>query len=136
MSCIDAQFELCAYTLVQPRPPFIHQLAVDAYAVQHLEEGRSPISILFGLMGLFMVVEQGATGLEVQQAHQRKAKDPGRANWPKPTVQRHSFPMNVGHVLSAAPGPIRDHAIHRWVESTWQALPEAHEVIRHFCLSR
>ncbi|MBS1718242.1 MAG: hypothetical protein JSS72_10980 [Armatimonadetes bacterium] len=132
-TCLEARNELFLYTLAQPRPPFIHQLAVDAYSAQHLRENATPITKLFPLMGLFMVCEQGATGLEVQMAHKRKAGDVDRKNWPNPPIHPSPFLMNVGDVLRETEGLDRDRAIHKWVVSTWASYAYIHDIIRAFC---
>ncbi|MBI1333470.1 MAG: hypothetical protein GC165_11395 [Armatimonadetes bacterium] len=129
-SCQEVFAELSFYTLAQPRPPFIHQLAVDAYAAQHLDDSMSPIQRLFGLMGLCLVCEHGATGYDVQMAHMAKSKDTKRADWPLLEVRHLSFPTNIGDVLAADD---RDAAIRQWVETTWAAYEYAHPLIRQFC---
>lgn len=67
--CQAAFDRLAAWTLTQPRPPFIHQLAVHAYAAQHVTLPISRIGDLLALMSLYMVSEQVETGLEIQMDH-------------------------------------------------------------------
>ena len=66
-TCLEMRDELFHYTLTHGGKEFIHQHAVDAYAAQHIRP--KPISLAGALIGLFLFVERGFTGREVQQAH-------------------------------------------------------------------
>ncbi len=131
-TCEDAIHELYSITLTLPRPPFVHQLAVDAYSAQHLGGQMSPVTKLFPLMGLFMVCEQGANGLDVQQAHMNKSKEADREDWPTIELLPVRFDLNVGHVLEAIEDNLES-AIRDWVESTMYALRAHEHEIRQFC---
>lgn len=63
--------QLAFYTLAHPDPAFIHQLLVDAYGAQHADETTKPIAVLFSLIGLYLHLEKGYTGKQVQRAHMR-----------------------------------------------------------------
>ena len=128
-SCDEARDELFAITWTLPRPPFIHQLATDAYSAQHLRSEMSPVSKLFPLMGLYMASELGASGLEIQLAHMHKSTDFDRKNWPNLEVRPNSFQMNVGHVLQREP----DEAIQEWVRLTWESFASVHKSVCQFC---
>jgi hypothetical protein len=66
----QAYHELCACTLQHPDPQFfIHQFLVDAYAAQTADEQTKPIELVFALAGLYLHIEKGFTGREVQRAH-------------------------------------------------------------------
>jgi hypothetical protein len=51
-----------------------NQLAVDAYAAQHASRGVGgdvpPISVAYALVGLYLALDRGVSGLEVRAAHQ------------------------------------------------------------------
>ncbi len=49
--------ELCFYTMNLGDPSFIHQHAVDAYAVQEADESSKAIAVVFGLAGLYLYLE-------------------------------------------------------------------------------
>jgi hypothetical protein len=109
--------ELCFYTLGHGDPGFIHQLAVDAYTAQHAHEGTKTIAIVFALIGLYLHVEQGFTGKQVQRAHMQLARR--RREWARPELPSGMAPLRVGDVVRAAPGQERDAMIQRWCEAVW-----------------
>jgi len=111
--------ELSFYTLAQPRPPFIHQLAIDAFTAQRADESTRPMAVIFALLGLYLHVEYNFTGLQVQEAHMRLARVP--RSWPSLPLPRSRGSVEVAHVLAAEPGPARDAMIHAWCESVWRA---------------
>src|SRR5262249_34900967 len=61
--------ELCYYTLAHGDPSFIHQHVVDAFAAQNSGEHDKPIRLTFALVGLYLHVERGLSGRQVQRAH-------------------------------------------------------------------
>jgi len=126
--------ELSYYTLTHPSPAFLHQLAVDAHTAQTADESSKTIAIFFALMGLYLVVERGWTGRQVQLAHMRLA--PRKSQLPRPLLPADRGTMTVTDVLAAAPGEVRDRAIHAWCESVWQAFctgaPTTREVVAGF----
>jgi hypothetical protein len=50
-------------------PAFIQQHCVDAYGAQHSGGETKSITTAFSLVGLYLFLEHGYTGREVQQAH-------------------------------------------------------------------
>ncbi|MGB6130870.1 MAG: DUF5946 family protein [Acidobacteriaceae bacterium] len=119
--------ELSFYTLAQPRPPFIHQLAIDAFTAQRADESTKPMAVIFALLGLYLHVEHNFTGLQVQEAHMRLARVP--RSWPGLPLPRSRGMIEVSDVLAAEPGPARDAMIHAWCESVWQAWSESRQAI-------
>jgi shikimate kinase len=113
----DLYNELAYYTLAHPDPVFIHQLVVDAYAAQNADESTKPISIVFALIGLYLHLEKGFTGRQVQRAHMQLAKWPN--TWVKPPLPRGRGEIRIQNVLAAEPGPTRDAMIERWCASVW-----------------
>lgn len=121
--------ELCFYTLSHPDPAFIHQHVVDAWAAQQADESTKPITLAFALVGLYLYVEKGFTGHQVQQTHVRLAWK--RRQWPRfaPPSERGS--VRVADVVAAPPGRERDGMIRRWCESVWDAYAAVHgDVVR------
>src|SRR3954464_9787599 len=102
--------ELTLYTLLKRDPEFIHQEVVDAWAAQTADENSKPIKIAFALIGLYLYLEKGCTGREVQLAHMRLAKD-GRKEWPYFKLPEHRGSITAADVLRAPAGPERDAAI-------------------------
>lgn len=115
----DALHQLSFYSLAHGDPSFIHQLVVDTFAVQHAEESSKPISTVFALIGLYLHVEHGFTGKQVQRAHMRMARR--RQVWHAPELPAARGELSVHDVLAAPAGPQRDALIERWCASTWAA---------------
>jgi hypothetical protein len=72
--CWQVFLDLQCYTVSKQDPGFIHQHVVDAYAAQHAGGLTRPIAVAFGLIGLYLALEKGYTGREVQKAHMKIAK--------------------------------------------------------------
>jgi len=115
----DLFHELSAYTLELRDPEFIHQRIVDAYAVQHAAPDSKPISIVFGLIGLYLYLERNFTGRQVQRAHMQLARR--RRNWVAPPIPEQHAGIGVAEVVAAPPGPERIAMIRRWCEAVWLA---------------
>lgn len=119
---------LLCYTWAHPDPAFIHQLAVDAYALQHATPATKPIGVAFPLIGLYLHIEKGFNGKEVQRAHVRLGKQ--RKQWPRFAMPEDRGSVTLGDVLRAAPGPDRDQTIEKWCRSAWEAWCDSHEQVR------
>jgi len=111
--------ELCAYTLTHGDAAFIHQHVVDAWAAQRAHAGSKPIGVFFALVGLYLHVERGFTGREVQLAHMALARRP--EPWPVAVLPLASWPMTAVDVMAAPAGPDRDAKISAWAASVWAA---------------
>ena len=116
----DAYDELCCYTLAHGDPAFIHQHVVDAWAVQHADVHTKPIAITFGLIGLYLHVEQRWSGRRVQRAHMDLAR--GKHAWPSFALPRDRGAVTARTVMDAPAGPERDAAIDAWCETVWLAF--------------
>ena len=124
--------ELCFYTLSHGDPAFIHQYAVDAFAAQHASAESKPVSITFALIGLYLHLEHGYTGREVQLAHMHLARPP-RRQWPRLPPPQQRGDMRVGDILAAAPGTERDRALDEWCRSVWETWQHARGEIIQLC---
>ena len=78
--CWQVFSDLSCYTVAKGDAVFIHQHAVDAYEAQHAGGKSRPITAVFGLVGLYLALEKGYTGKEVQRTHMRIAKI--QKDWP------------------------------------------------------
>jgi hypothetical protein len=56
-------------TYTMGRPGFILQHVVDAFAVQTAKDNSRPISVVFGLVGLYPHVERQFSGRQAQKTH-------------------------------------------------------------------
>lgn len=123
----DLYNQLAFYTLSHPDPSFIHQLVVDAYGAQHADESIKPIALVFSLIGLYLHLEKGYTGKQVQRAHMQLAKWPN--TWPKLPLASRRGNVQIEHVLAAPPGPARDAVIEQWCASVWESWSESRPAI-------
>lgn len=123
MSTDDQYNQLAYYTLAHPDPAFLHQLVVDAHTAQKAGEETKPIAIVFALIGLYLHLEKGYTGRQVQRAHMQLAKWPN--TWVKPPLPAERGAIRISHVLATEPGPARDAIIERWCGSVWESWLES-----------
>jgi hypothetical protein len=112
--------ELCCYTLSLRDPSFIHQHAVDAFAAQNATESDRPIRLTFALVGLYLHVEKGFTGKQVQRSHMRLGRS--RRSWPKFRIPDDRGSITEFDVMQAPAGALRDQMIHQWCFSVWNAF--------------
>ena len=116
--------ELSAYTLTRGDADFIHQHVVDAFAAQHATTRSKAIGVAFGLIGLYLHLEGGYTGREVQAAHIRLARK--RKQWPAFVPPSDTGELTVMDVMRSPPGAERDQAIGDWCRSVWAAWHDSH----------
>ena len=122
----DLYNELAFYTLAHVDPAFIHQNVVDAFAAQTAGETTKPITIVFALIGLYLYVEKGYTGKQVQRAHMQLAKF--RRQWFMPALPLDRGAIRIQDVLAAAPGasPHGSHGVQAASKSsTWPKASSA-----------
>ncbi len=123
----DLYNELCCYTLNHAGALFVHQHVVDAFAAQHADDQTKPITLTFALVGLYLHVEKGFSGKEVQRAHMQLARE--KRAWPPLALPRRRGSITVDDVMAAPAGPMRDRAIHEWCVSVWDAFAGNRDVV-------
>jgi hypothetical protein len=116
------------YTVAKQDPEFIHQYVVDTYAAQHAGGPTRNIPVAFGLIGLYLAVEKGYTGKQVQLAHMRIAK--ARKVWPRLEPPRQPAALTVMDVLQAGTDREKDAVIRKWMASVWESWSDRHTWIR------
>lgn len=116
--------QLCFYTMNHPDPRFLHQHAVDAFAVQEADSTTKPIAIVFGLAGLYLHLEHGYTGKQVQRGHMQMAAR--RRTWPHLALPVSRGAITVAEVVKSED---KDQAIEDWCVSVWAACPGTHAEI-------
>ena len=121
---LEAFHELCAWTLSRGDREFIHQYVVDTFAAQNADAATKPITITFALVGLYLHLEKGFTGKEVQRAHMRLAQRKQR--WPAVTLPRERGSMTAADVLAAAD---RAKAIDAWCAAVWAVYRDNRDTI-------
>jgi hypothetical protein len=119
--------ELSFYTLAHDDPAFIHENSADAYRAQHIGHATKPIAVVFAVVGLYLYLEKGFTGRQVQRAHMRMAKH--RKTWPRLPLPASQASITVADVLATPPGPARDRMIRQWCQSVWQTWQDSRDQI-------
>jgi Family of unknown function (DUF5946) len=125
--------ELSYYTLAHPDPAFIHQHAVDAFGAQYAHENDKPIRTAFSLIGLYLCVDKGYSGKNVQRVHALLARR--RKQWPTFKLPESRGKITIHDVMDAAPGPTRDEMIQRWCASVWDAYVDSHAAVVQLVVS-
>jgi len=123
----DAYHELCGYTLTHGDAAFVHQHVVDAWAAQRADENSKPIALTFALVGLYLHLEKGFSGRQVQRAHMQMARR--RRAWPAFALPIDRGTMTAHDVLAAPGGAERDRAIDEWCRSVWSAFSTHRQAI-------
>jgi hypothetical protein len=123
----DAYNALCCYTLAHGDPSFIHQHVVDAFTAQNADETTKPIALTFALVGLYLHIDRGFSGKQVQRAHMTLARQ--KRAWPTFALPRDRGRMTVIDVMGFAEGPERDEAIDRWCAAVWEAFRDCHAAV-------
>jgi len=119
MDAVRAAYdEVHAHTM--GRLGFILQHVVDAFAAQTANAGSKLISVVFGLVGLYLHVEEQFSGRQVQKAHMELGR--GKRAWPRVYLPEDRGSMTVADVRAAPAGPERDAAIDDWCRSVWTAF--------------
>ncbi len=123
----DAYDELQCYTLAHGDSAFIHQHVVDAWIAQHADERTKSIALTFALVGLYLHVEKGFSGRQVQETHMNLAQH--KRNWPSFTLPRERGSITASGVMAKDAGPERDQAIDEWCASVWEAFRESRQAV-------
>lgn len=112
----------------------VHQLTVDAYAVQHpgVEQRRTIQSVAVHLMTLALWVEDGADPRAGSVLHARMVARPDYT-WLEPP--RPNGTLTVADVHRATAGEHRG-AVEAWARSVWQAWDEHHPTVREWIRER
>ena len=127
-SKLDMFHELSCYTSSIKDSKFIHQHAVDAFALESADEETKNIKVAFALIGLYLHIEKNFTGKEVQNAHVKLGKR--RKKWPKFILPVQRGDIGVNNVMASPEGFKRNMAIEDWCLSVWLAYSHCHEDVR------
>ncbi len=130
MSEREAYDAVCAYTAMLGDVEFIHQHVVDAFAAQRANEDTKPITIAFALVGLYLQLEHGFTGREVQRAHQQIARR--KRVWPTFPLPLERGSITAVDVLGRPAGVERNAAIHLWAAAVWDAFRADKPAVEEF----
>jgi hypothetical protein len=123
---MDAYDEVYAYTMT--RPNFILQHVVDANIAQRAPAMNPPqIGVIFALTGLYLHVEKGFTGFQVQDAHRVMART--KRIWPDVIWPEDRGATTPALVLALPEGRVRDQGIDQWCRDVWSAFNANHRMI-------
>jgi hypothetical protein len=120
--------ELAYYTLALKDDYFIHQHIVDAYTVQSASIYTKPISLTFGLVGLYLLIEKGFTGKQIQNFHTLMSKH--KMQWPTFSLPENRSFINVEMVLKANEGDERSKLIIEWCKNVWHMWQDSHNELK------
>jgi hypothetical protein len=123
----DLFYELTNYTLTHPDKAFIHQHVVDAFTAQTADRQTKPIALVFALVGLYMMIEKGYTGRQVQLFHMLMAKN--KQPWPRIRIPKSKGDITISDVIAAKPGVERDEMIKKWSINVLNAYKESWPII-------
>ena len=122
---MDAYDELYAYTM--GRRKFILQHVVDAQKAQTATPDGKPIGVVFSLIGLYLHLERGFDGTQVQNAH--KLMGDHKRAWPVIRLPADRGKLTAAEVLAVPAGTARDAAIDEWCQVVWAAFHESRDAI-------
>jgi hypothetical protein len=123
----DAYHALYVYALERGDHSFTLQHVVDAHAAQTAMPQTKAIAITFALVGLYLYVEKGYSGRQVQQMHMRMGRHKRR--WPEIRLPANRGVMTAAAALAAPAGAKRDEAIESWARSVWEAFADSRDTI-------
>jgi hypothetical protein len=130
MDASDVASALYAYTLARGDAAFVHQHVVDALCAQEADAATPPMRLVFALVGLYLHVELGNTGRQVQRVHAALARR--QPVWPTLPLPAARGAITAQAVLAAPEGPPRDAAIDAWCAAVWAAYSPCRDAVVGF----
>lgn len=124
---LETYHRLSAYTLARGDATFVHQYVVDAFAAQRADEATRPITLTFALVGLYLAVERGYSGRQVQHVHTLLART--HSAWPTFALPPDRGTVRVADVLAAPEGAERDRMIRCWSAEVWAAYADSRAAV-------
>lgn len=105
----------------------VHQMTVDAYAVQHAGGGHPDKSVCIHLVGLYLVLERAVRPVDVPPRLQRLAR---RTTWPHLDPPEARPALTVRDVALAATQDEHAKRVRDWAASVWAAWAPHHAAAR------
>jgi len=115
--CWEMFMKLSGYIAQGYDEEFIQQMSIDTYEAQHAGGTTKNIAGAFGLIGLYLSLEKGFSGKEVQRAHMDLANR--SKEWPRFGPSPSKWKMTVKNVVDAGPKKSKK-MIHLWAKATWK----------------
>lgn len=127
--------ELAFFTLNLHDERFVHQYVVDAFTCQYANNNTKPISLTFALVGLYLYVEKGYSGRDVQKFHTLMSKN--KIAWPNFTIPSYqTLLVDISSVIDSNDQNERIELIEKWCVGVWKANKENHDkledLVRHY----
>jgi hypothetical protein len=120
--------ELACFTLNLHDERFVHQYVVDAFTCQYADDNTKPISLTFALAGLYLFIEKGYSGREVQKFHTLMSKR--KMAWPIFIVPYYQeLPVDISSVIASNDQNERIELIEKWCAGVWEANKENHDKV-------
>jgi hypothetical protein len=113
---------LYTYAGSRGRERFTLQNVVDAHHAQTATDQTKPIALIMALVGLYLHVEKGFSGLQVQHAHMHLGRN--KHQWPGIVLPQTRGAMTENDLMQVPEGDARDAAISEWCRSVWDAYAE------------
>jgi hypothetical protein len=104
-----------------------HQLLVDTYGAQHAGPKVPRIGPAFGLIGLCLALEDGASGPAVRAAHQYLAQH--YRGWPAFELPARTAYLTVFDLALATTPSDFERILHRWAGEVWLEWAPAHATV-------
>ncbi len=111
-----------------------HQLLVDTYGAQHVGPRSPAITGAFGLIGLYLTLERGWTGLRVRAAHQALAAR--YRDWPLLGRPPEAASMTVQDLAFAGTPAEYVEVLHDWAGTVWASWRREHPRIAELVRER
>jgi hypothetical protein len=105
----------------------VHQLTVDAYAVQHAGGRHPDKSVCIHLVGLYLTEERGVAPMDVPPLLQRLANN---TSWPHLDSPESRAPLTVYDVAVADTPQIHELRVRKWAAEVWKTWSPHHEAAR------
>jgi hypothetical protein len=112
----------------------VHQLTVDAYAVQHAGGPHPDKSVAVHLAGLYLCIQRGTPPTGVPRILQQLAESVSR--WPHFEPPECEWPLTVFDVALSETAEKHAETVRLWSASVWRAWSREHAAIADFVESR
>lgn len=110
----------------------VHQLTVDAYAVQHpgVPGPQAIQSVAIHLATLHLFIDEGVPLRHGPTLHKRGAALSDRFRWLTPPASRGE--VTVAELVNATSVPDHREMVWKWARSAWGAWEAHHETVREW----
>jgi len=131
MSDLQKEYnELSLYTLSLNDKGFIHQNIVDTFIAQNADSNTKNIALFFSVIGLYLYIEKGYSGKEIQDLHTKIANT--KKELPKLKIPKEKATITISNVLEARSEIERNEKIKEWSASVWEIFKDQKDIIENF----